>query len=240
MITMLKVYSRQLGDALLPPRCTLCGCDTPDALLCTACSADLPWNTPACPGCALPSTGHAPCPACLKRPRAFDAAFAAFVLAPPVQQGIHALKYQARFQQAALLSAAAASALRQRGEPLPDLLLPVPLHWRRQWWRGYNQSLELARGLGNALGLPVDATAAQRLRHTVDQIGQTAAERRHNLKGAFAVSPRVAGRHLALIDDVMTTGATLEELARACKAAGAARVEAWAVARQPLLQSDAG
>lgn len=111
---MLKVYSRRLGDALLPPRCILCGCDTPDALLCTACSADLPWNTPACPGCALPSTGHAPCPACLKRPRAFDAAFAAFVLAPPVQQGIHALKYQARFQQAALLSAAAASALRQR------------------------------------------------------------------------------------------------------------------------------
>lgn len=86
----------------------------------------------------------------------------------------------------------------------------------------------------------MDATAARRLRHTVDQIGQTAAERRRNLKGAFAVSPRVAGRHLALIDDVMTTGATLEELARACKAAGAARVEAWAVARQPLLQSDAG
>ncbi len=234
MLSALEVYGRRLGDALLPPACTLCGIRTEGALLCAACSADLPWNTNACPGCASPSPMAATCPACQQRPRAFDAAFAAFVLATPVQQGIHALKYQAHFQQSALLAAAFVSRLRERAGPLPGLLIPVPLHWRRQWSRGYNQSLELARGIGAALGIAIDATAATRRRATPDQIGQTAAQRRRNLKGAFAVSSAVAGQHIALLDDVMTTGATLEELVRACKTAGATRVEAWSVARQPL------
>lgn len=228
----------RLADALLPPACTLCGVNTGGALLCAACTAELPWNTPACPGCALPSAQAVPCPACQQRPRAFDAAFAAFVLAKPVQQGIHALKYQARFQQSALLASAFVSELRRRAEPLPTLLIPVPLHWRRQWRRGYNQSQELARWIGAALPVAVDATAATRLRFTPDQIGQTAVQRRRNLKDAFAVSPRVAGQHIALLDDVMTTGATLEELARACRAAGASRIEAWAIARQPLASAN--
>lgn len=212
----------------------LCGAATPGALLCAPCAEALPGNAPACPGCALPSPLGLPCAACLNRPRAFDAAFAAFVLASPVQRGIHALKYRAQFAQGQLLGRAFAHRWQASNGTPPTLLIPVPLHWRRQWRRGYNQSLLLAQVIGRELHLAVDATAAVRPRATADQIGQTAIERRRNLKGAFAVSPRVAGQHLALIDDVMTTGATLEELARACKAAGAARVEAWAIARQPL------
>lgn len=267
MLRHLKVYGKALGDALLPPACTLCGTSTAGALLCAPCTADLPWNSPACPGCALPQTFHTGvtpvtnvplpsageggtaggasggvrafaqavhCPACLHKPRSFDAAFAAFVLATPVQQGIHALKYQAQFQQASLLATAFASRLRARAEPLPTLLIPVPLHWRRQWRRGYNQSRELAQLISEQLGIAVNTKVAKRRRATPDQIGQTAAQRRQNLKDAFAVSPRIAGLHIALLDDVMTTGATLEELARACKAAGATTVEAWAIARQPL------
>ncbi len=234
MLTKLRVYGSALADVVLPPACTLCGAITSGALLCAPCTAELPWNSPACPGCALPAAQAVPCPACLHRPRAFDAAFAAFVLATPVQEGIHALKYQARFQQASLLATAFAARLRTRAEPLPTLLIPVPLHWRRQWRRGYNQSLELARVIGAKLDIAVDPTATKRRRATPDQIGQTAVQRRQHLKGAFAASARVAGQHIALLDDVMTTGATLEELARACKAAGAARVEAWAIARQPL------
>lgn len=234
MFRHLKVYGKALGDALLPPTCTLCGASTNGALLCAPCTADLPWNTPACPGCALPTAQAVHCSACLHKPRTFDSAFAAFVLATPVQEGIHALKYQAQFQQASLLATAFASRLRARTQPLPTLLIPVPLHWRRQWSRGYNQSLELARVMGLELGIAVDTKIAKRRRATPDQIGQSAAQRRQNLKDAFAVSPRIAGHHIALLDDVMTTGATLEELARACKAAGAATIEAWAIARQPL------
>ena len=235
MLRHLKVYGCRFSETLLPPICALCGSATTGDSLCAPCTADLPWNTPACPGCALPSAQAVLCPTCLHKPRAFDAAHAAFVLATPVQEGIHALKYQARFQQAVLLGVAFASRLRVRAEPLPTLLIPVPLHWRRQWSRGYNQSLELARVIGAELGIAVDATAAKRLRATPDQIGQTAAQRRRNLKDAFAVSARVAGQHVALLDDVMTTGATLEELSRACKATGAITVEAWAIARQPLV-----
>ena len=235
MFSWFKVYGQRLSDALLPPACTLCGTGTGGALLCAPCTRELPWNTPACPGCASPvAVSGAACAACLAKPRAFDAATAAFVLATPVQEGIHALKYSARFAQAALLGAAFAQHVAARGAPLPQVLVPVPLHWRRQWRRGYNQSLELARVIGAALDIPVDTAAAKRTRATADQIGQSATERRRNLRGAFAVAPRLAGRHIALLDDVMTTGATLEELARACKVSGAARVEAWAIARQPL------
>lgn len=238
MLDALKVYGRRLGEALLPPTCRLCGESTSNALICTPCAAGLPWNAPACPGCAAPvALDGLPCPACQQKPRAFDAAVAGFILAPPVRQGIHALKYRARFAEAALLGGAFAERLKHRGAALPDLLVPVPLHWRRQWWRGYNQSLELARVIGERLDVPVNATAARRLRATPDQIGQSAVERRRNLKGAFAVSPLVAGRHVALVDDVMTTGATLEELARACRASGASRIEAWTLARQPKLGS---
>ena len=237
MPNLFSVYGRPVADALLPPACTLCGSGTSGTLLCAPCLVALPWNASACPGCALPSIQAVTCTACQQRPRMFDAAFAAFVLAAPVQQGIHALKYKARFQQAALLASAFAARLGARAGPMPTLLIPVPLHWQRQWWRGYNQSHELACVIGAQLNIAVDATAARRLRATSDQIGQTAAQRRRNLKGAFAVSSRVAGQHLALLDDVMTTGATLEELARACKAAGAGRIEVWAIARQPLASS---
>lgn len=223
-----------LVDGLLPTACRFCGAPG-HYPVCTDCQRELPWNRPACPGCALPSPRGVPCPACLDRPRAFDAAFAAFRYETPGAQGLLGLKYAARFAEARWLAQAMAEALRERSEPLPELILPVPLHRGRLFRRGYNQTVELARPLGRALGVRVEPRAARRLRATRDQIGLTAAERRRNLQGAFAVeAATVRGRHLALLDDVMTTGATLEELARACQAAGAARVEAWALARQPL------
>ena len=222
-----------LVDGLLPGSCQFCG-SAGAGLVCAACQSELPWNRPACHGCALPSPLGLACARCQKRPRAFDAAFAAFRYGTPSAQAVLGLKYAARFREARWLAQAMAEALRQRAEPLPTLLIPVPLHRGRLFRRGYNQSLELARHLGKALKIAVDAKAARRLRATPDQIGLSAAQRRRNLRGAFAVDERVAGLHIALLDDVMTTGATLDELARACKAAGAARVEAWAVARQPL------
>lgn len=226
-------WRRRALAVFAPARCLYCETATAETLLCPACTGRLPWNHSACPGCALPQLHAARCGECLRQPRPFDQAWCAFTLDAPVQSAIHGLKYQARFQAARALALGMAAALRARAEPLPALLVPVPLHPRRLMVRGYNQALELARVLGAELAIPVCAQAARRLRPTPDQIGMSAVQRRRNLHGAFACTPQVQGLHVALLDDVMTTGATLGELARAARQAGAARVEAWALARVP-------
>lgn len=185
----------------------------------------------ACPGCAQPQNFDGLCAHCLKKPRPFDAAWAAFRLEAPVQQAIHGMKYRSGFMQARLLGDLMAQKLGRRALPLPELVIPVPLHRNRLMGRGYNQSLEIAQTLKRTLAIKVDANAAKRIRSTPDQIGLSAAQRRRNLHNAFTVDMRVAGKHIALLDDVMTTGTTLAELARAARKAGAARIEVWAVAR---------
>lgn len=211
--------------------CFFCNGKTDGAAVCAGCQRSLPWNTCACPGCARPQNHPAHCPSCLKRRLPFDCAWAAFRLDAPVQQGIYRLKYHAGLNQARLLGTLMGQRLALRSQPLPTLVVPVPLYYTRQMRRGYNQALELARGLQRVLAIEVDATAARRLRPTRDQIGLNPAQRRRNVHEAFVVDAGVAGRHIALLDDVMTTGSTLADLARAARHAGATRIEAWALAR---------
>lgn len=220
-------------NKLLPARCRSCGNALEQGQLCSACTADLPWNDCACVRCALPMAVGGTCPRCLRRPPHFDSAWSAFRLETPVQHFVHALKYHADFAQAHILGELMAVRLSLRPAPLPQLLIPVPLHVRRLMRRGYNQAHEIARVIGARCHIEVEARAAQRVRATHDQIGQSASARRRNIRGAFAASRDLAGLHIALIDDVMTTGATLDALAHACRAAGAAHVEAWAAARTP-------
>jgi ComF family protein len=219
-------------QSVMPERCALCRVAA-DEPVCAACRNDLPWNRIACPRCALPQEGAAAlCGSCAGAPPPFDAAWSAFRYASPIDKAVQGLKYHAGFRSAHWLGREMALVLARRAEPLPELLLPVPLHARRLRQRGYNQALELARGIGRTLRMPVEASGARRTRATADQIGKSAAERRRNVKGAFAVDEaRVRGRHLALIDDVMTTGSTVAELARVCRKAGAAHIEVWTVAR---------
>lgn len=218
---------------LAPERCLWCGSDGAVGGACEGCKADLPWNRVACPRCAQPMPVVATCAKCLKRPPAFDSAWTAFVHVEPVRRGVHRLKYGAQFEQSRVLGRLMGRQAAARGETLPDLLIPVPLPRRRLFLRGYNQAQELARAVSRACGIPVDAGAAVLVRSPGDQIGQTAAQRRRNLRGAFRIEQDLGGRHVALIDDVMTTGATLDALARAARRAGAARIEAWALARAP-------
>lgn len=224
----------QAAAALLAPlRCQFCAAAAQTLPLCSGCRAALPWNRRACPRCARPQTHDGVCARCLQRPPPFAAAWAPLCLEPPVQQGIHALKYRAALQHAHWLGVLFAESLRDRNCIRPDLLMPVPLHRWRQWRRGYNQSAELARQIGRHAGLHVETAWARRTRHTADQIGMDAAARRRNVRGAFHVDARVRGLRIALVDDVMTTGATLAELARAARHAGATEVQAWAIARAP-------
>ncbi len=195
---------------------------------CRGCSADFFRIGPACPVCALPSLGGSRCGPCATRPPAFDRTIAALRYADPIDRLVQALKYNRQLPLARALAGLLGDALSPGST---QLLVPVPLGPQRLRARGFNQSFEIARHLGLRLGLPVMPRAAVRVRETVQQADLALDERARNMRGAFAVSSAVLGRRIAIVDDVMTTGTTLAELAQAAKRAGAIEVEAWVVAR---------
>jgi ComF family protein len=220
--------------------CTLCDEPADIALrLCSSCEAELPWLHGRCLVCALPLPGSGlVCGSCLKRPPSFDRVEAPWRYAFPVDSLITRFKHQAKWPLGRLLGELLSRHLLHgfdEGLTRPDLLLPVPLADRRQRRRGFNQAALLAQWLGEQLHLPVQAQWLQRVSDTPAQQQLGAAARQRNLRRAFALSAesRVAGLHLALVDDVLTTGATTESLARLLKKAGAARVDVYCLARTP-------
>ena len=220
---------------IVPSACLLCTGPAEPGTVCAGCRASLPWNRIACPICALPLASPAAhlCSHCAAKPPHFDSALSAFRYEAPIAQAIAGLKYHAQFRQSRWLGGEIAALVAARGQPLPDLLIPVPLHPSRLRERGYNQALELGRGVARVLPIAIDWRSAVRVRATADQIGKRARERRREVRGAFVIGTGVAGRHIAIIDDVMTTGSTVNELARACRQAGATRIEVWTAARVP-------
>jgi len=167
------------------------------------------------------------CGACLRRPPEFDAALAAFEYRFPVDRLVQRFKFAGDLAVGRWL----AQRLAAIACPRPDLVVVPPLAPARLRTRGFNQALEIARVVGAATGAPVDARAIAKTRETSPQPGLGGRARRQNLRGAFGVVRPMAGLHVAIVDDVMTTGATLESAATALLQAGAARVDAWVVAR---------
>jgi ComF family protein len=225
---------RRLGARLCPPRCLACGeAAARGADLCMACAAALPWNDAACARCALPMVPAVEaCGACLQHPPPLDATHAAFRYAAPLDRLLPRFKFHRDLAAGRLLSEAMAA--RFATLERPDALVPVPLHRGRLRERGYDQALELARPLGRALQLPLRTDLLLRQRSTRAQSQLDAAARRRNLRGAFGVEDgKPVPAHVVLVDDVMTTGATLHAAARALRKAGAARVDAWVCARVP-------
>jgi ComF family protein len=213
---------------LLPRACLLCG--TPaEAALCPGCAADLPaLPEHVCPLCALPLAAPAPaCGACLKSPPAYDATHAALRYAFPADQLVLMLKFGHRLASAEFLAARMLAGPRPRG----TLIVPVPLARERLRERGFNQAVELARPLARALDLPLDASSLARVRDTQPQSRLPWRARRGNLRRAFACAADFTGREVIVVDDVMTSGATLDAVARVLKDHGAARVENWVAAR---------
>lgn len=226
-------WPRIIQDWLFPPTCLLCGdAGAAGRDLCEACAKSLPFNRPACPRCArpLPFETGLPCGECQRNPPAFERSFALFRYEEPARHLIRALKFHARHPCARLLGEMLADALDGR-EDRPTLIIPVPLHRGRYRERGHNQSLEIARTLSRRLRIPLDCQSCVRAKATQPQTDLSAEERRRNLRQAFAVPKPPKARHVAILDDVVTTGATVNELAKALRKAGAERIEVWACAR---------
>jgi ComF family protein len=211
--------------------CVLCGAGCATGLVCAPCLHALPVSIATCPRCALPMPSTQTCGACLAHPPAFDAAFSRFEYRFPVDRLVRRFKFAGDLAVGRWLATALAQAVQPR--ELPDLVVAPPLPASRLRERGFNQALEIAKVAGRHLGIAIDRHALARLRETPPQPGLRGRERRENLRAAFACTRALDGRHVALVDDVMTTGATAESIARALKAAGASRVSVWTVARTP-------
>ena len=218
----------KIGNAIahfaLAQDCLLCAAASAEQMLCPACAADLPrLRGPCCPRCALPNATGETCGRCLQNPPHFDATLAAYRYDFPVDKLIQSFKYGHRLALGAYFGreiAALGAALEA------DFIMPLPLHDERLRQRGFNQALELARPLARARRLPIDATSCRRVRDTPAQAGLAWRERHGNLRHAFACSADLSGARIILVDDVMTTGASLEECARTLKLHGAATVTA--------------
>ena len=231
---MVYTWTKKLHKRLFPPRCRLCRAPGVANLeLCAACRAELPWLTHRCARCALPlrrESGISLCNHCINAPPPLDACDALFDYRGPVDGWIRDLKFAQDLAAARLLGGLLAGRIAEDRRGPPATLVPVPLHRKRLAQRGYNQALEIARALCEQ-GYRLDVGCCRRRRTTSPQSDLPASERRGNVRNAFSVSRLPAGGRLVLIDDVMTTGATLHELARSFKRAGAERVEAWVIAR---------
>lgn len=219
----------RMCNHLLPGSCLLCSTTSGNDLLCADCRADLPPLPAAtCPICAEQTTHGERCGACLRDPPNFGRTVALFRYDFPLDRLIHALKYGHQLAVAPWCATQLAAKL--RGEHF-DAVIPLPLHPARLQQRGFNQAAEIARHLGNHLRLDVDRSSLIRQQPTQPQANLPLAERRNNVRGAFECRTDFSGRHLLLLDDVLTTGATANECARVLRLHGAASVTVAVVAR---------
>ena len=216
---------------MVAPTCLLCAGPSAGNLLCPPCDADLPTLTTAadtlCDTCALPITQGVRCGACLAEPPAYDHVCAPFIYAFPADALVQALKYRHMLAIAPLFGSAIARSLDER----PDVIIPMPLAEARLRERGFNQAQEIARHVAKVTGVELLPRACRKVRDTAPQAALPWKERAKNVRKAFVCDEDFAGRHVAVVDDVMTTGATLNELARNLKRAGAVRVTGLVVTR---------
>ena len=224
--------ARDLQLAVFPTRCLLCGArGSGDRDLCDGCAADLPRNRVCCSRCALPlKLAAALCGECLKREPPFASTFAPFEYAHPLDLLLVRLKFARNLAAGRVLAQLALDAFAESNVAVPQAIVPVPLHRERLRERGYNQALEVARPLARTLDIPLRELLA-RSRATSPQSDLDARARRRNLRGAFAPVTTDLPAHVALVDDVMTTGTTVRECARTLRRAGVQRVDVWVIAR---------
>jgi ComF family protein len=231
---MLRQYSSKHRNY----HCLLCGASTSHRALCQDCDHDLPRLEHRCACCSLPLKANHDtlCGKCTVKSPHFTSSIIPFSYAAPIKQLITRFKHQQQLGYGSLLSELLFTEISSALSPqtTPDLIIPVPLHRTRLMQRGFNQSSELARHISKYSGISISNSTALRTTATPFQQGLKADERKRNLQGAFSISGNISKLHIAIVDDVVTTQATCNELARQLRQHGAARVDVWAVARTLL------
>jgi ComF family protein len=230
---MLQLFIDSAWNGLrraLAPACLLCAGGATEHGLCAGCHGDLPrLGTERCPVCAAPTPGAQTCGRCLQQPPRFDRVIAACTYSHPIDILVRMLKYDGNLAAARPLATVLADAL--EAEPYPDLIIAMPLAKTRLTQRGFNQALALARPLCREFGLQIAHDAVQRSRAGVPQASLPWKERNKNVRGVFVCQSDLSGKRVAVMDDVLTSGATLDSLAGELKRAGAAHVTGWIAAR---------
>lgn len=227
-----RAWAESLLDLFLPRHCVACGLASGDSNLCRPCTAELPRNLNACQQCGLKLSVLADtlCGNCLKSPPPWQFGVAGLDYRFPVDQLVCRFKFRRDLASGQVLGMQLLAAIQRGNNPLPEVIVPIPLHRSRQFARSFNQAELLARELGKGLQIPVQSHLLSRTRRTRAQSGLDARERRKNTRAAFS-SQQTCFCHVALVDDVMTTGATLAECTRTLKRAGVSCVSVWVAAR---------
>ena len=232
-----KQYLKKIAGWLLPYTCIFCRSASPQQRdLCEKCEKDLPLLANACPRCAVPMPENQPsltCGFCLKQAPPFETAHALFFYRPPIPELILALKFRHSLANAKLLGELLTEKIKTewyQNKPLPSTIIPVPLHPKRLQERGFNQALEIARPIAHALKIPINHQT-KRIKATEAQATLSISEREKNIRNAFSTTENFSGQHIAVIDDVMTTGYTMKELSNTLKRQGADIIDVWCCAR---------
>ncbi len=230
----IATQGRNFIDKLFPVYCPLClERSSAGYVLCRYCLEELPALAGGCPICSsrVPVHHNGPCRQCRLCKPSFSHVFAPFHYAPPINQLIRDMKYQAQIQYIGTLAKLLAHAAEDAGVPRPDYFLAVPLHRKKFIMRGFNQSLEIALKLGRQLGIPVLRGCLRKTRAGPPQTALPLRRRLTNPKGSFVVHHFPPARHVTIVDDVMTTGSTANEVARVLRQHANMQVSVWVVAK---------
>lgn len=240
----MKNYLKKIYTQLLPFSCILCkhpSRQTRD--ICIACQLELPSVTQTCTICAKPLS-HITliCGNCLADPPSFTKIYTLYLYQPPLIYLIWNLKFQHNLVHAKVLGELMAAQIKldwYHNRPLPEVIIPVPLHTKRLRERGFNQALEIAKPIAKILKIPIDYSTCIRVKETQSQTRLSAKEREKNLHNAFAMAGYFPYKHVAILDDVITTGQTIRELSTVLKASGVETIDVWCCARAALnLETD--
>jgi len=223
-------------NQVLPSQCLLCQAKVNQVLpLCAACKDELPWNHQACHHCGkhIESKEQTICGHCITSPPNYDRVFTAFKYETPINAWVSSMKFFDQWQFSKILGLLFAEKLIKTLKPTnhPDLIIPVPLHPKRITKRGFNQALEIAKPISRAFKIPLDYHSIKRIKNTLAQSELDKPTRDRNLKNAFHIRKAIKAKHIAIVDDVATTGNTIQAVTDILKKHGVERVDVWVCTR---------